>query len=68
MFARPPRSTIPTARSRLWCYTRPMELYGELRDALGHFSLMNYWGPMAGIKSSAWIADSAVIAARAMEA
>ena len=25
---------------------------------------MHYWGPMAGIQSSAWIADSAVIAAR----
>ena len=54
----------PDGSESLWCYTRPMELYGELRDALGHFPLMNYWGPMAGIKSSAWIADSAVIAAR----
>ena len=54
----------PDGSESLWCYTRPMELYGELRDALGHFTLMNYWGPMAGIKSSAWIADSVVIAAR----
>ena len=54
----------PDGSESLWCYTRPLELYGELRDALGHFPLMNYWGPMAGIKSSAWIADSAVIAAR----
>jgi hypothetical protein len=54
----------PDGSESLWCYTRPMELYGELRDALGHFPLMNYWGPMAGIKSSAWIADSAAIAAR----
>jgi predicted AlkP superfamily pyrophosphatase or phosphodiesterase len=54
----------PDGSESLWCYTRPMELYGQLRDALGHFPLMNYWGPMAGIKSSAWIADSAVIAAR----
>jgi hypothetical protein len=54
----------PDGSESLWCYTRPMELYGELRDALGHFPLMNYWGPLAGIKSSAWIADSAVIAAR----
>jgi hypothetical protein len=53
----------PDGSESLWCYTRPMELYGQLRDALGHFPLMNYWGPMAGIKSSAWIADSAVIAA-----
>lgn len=54
----------PDGSESLWCYTRPMELYGQLRDQLGHFPLMNYWGPMAGIKSSAWIADSAVIAAR----
>jgi hypothetical protein len=54
----------PDGSESLWCYTRPMELYGELRDALGHFPLMNYWGPFAGIKSSAWIADSAVIAAK----
>jgi hypothetical protein len=54
----------PDGSESLWCYTRPLELYGDLRDALGHFPLMNYWGPLAGIQSSAWIADSAVIAAR----
>jgi len=54
----------PDGSESLWCYTRPTELYGTLRDALGHFPLMNFWGPMAGIKSSAWIGESAVIAAR----
>jgi predicted AlkP superfamily pyrophosphatase or phosphodiesterase len=54
----------PDGSESLWCYTRPLEFYGELRDALGHFPLINYWGPLAGIKSSEWIADSAVIAAR----
>ncbi len=54
----------PDGSESLWCYTRPLELYGELRDALGHFPLMNYWGPMAGVKGSAWIADSAVFAAQ----
>jgi predicted AlkP superfamily pyrophosphatase or phosphodiesterase len=54
----------PDGSESLWCYTRPPELYGELRDALGHFPLHNYWGPMANVKSSAWIADSAVAAAR----
>ena len=62
--ARPPRCTTPTAPSRLWCYTRPAELYGMLRDSLGHFPLMNYWGPKADVASTAWIADSAVMAAR----
>lgn len=54
----------PDGSESLWCYTRPTELYGELRDRLGHFPLMNYWGPMTSVKATAWIADSAVIAAR----
>lgn len=53
----------PDGSESLWCYTRPAELYGELRDTLGHFPLMHFWGPLANIKSTAWIADSAVHAA-----
>ena len=53
----------PDGSESLWCYTRPIELYGTLRDKLGHFPLQHFWGPMANIKSSAWIADSAVLAA-----
>ena len=53
----------PDGSESLWCYTRPTELYGTLRDKLGHFPLQHFWGPMANIKSSAWIADSAVLAA-----
>jgi hypothetical protein len=49
----------PDGSESLWCYTKPVELYGTLRDAFGHFPLMNFWGPMANIKSTAWIADSA---------
>ena len=54
----------PDGSESLWCYTKPTELYGELRDRLGHFPLMNFWGPMAGIKSTKWICDSAAEAAR----
>lgn len=54
----------PDGSESLWCYTKPTELYGELRDALGHFPLMNFWGPMANIKSTAWIIDSAIVAAK----
>jgi predicted AlkP superfamily pyrophosphatase or phosphodiesterase len=54
----------PDGSESLWCYTRPTELYGQLRDALGHFPLQHFWGPLANIKSTAWIADSAIIAAR----
>ncbi|MEX2288430.1 MAG: nucleotide pyrophosphatase/phosphodiesterase family protein [Planctomycetaceae bacterium] len=54
----------PDGSESLWCYTKPPELYGELRDALGHFPLMNFWGPLSSIKSTAWIVDSAVVAAK----
>jgi predicted AlkP superfamily pyrophosphatase or phosphodiesterase len=54
----------PDGSESLWCYTRPIELYGELRDTLGHFPLQHFWGPMANVKSTAWILESAVHAAR----
>ncbi len=53
----------PDGSESLWCYTKPSELYGELRDAHGHFPLQHFWGPLANIKSTQWIADSAVDAA-----
>ena len=31
--------------------------------ALGHFPLQHFWGPLANIQSTTWIADSAVLAA-----
>ena len=54
----------PDGSESLWCYTRPIELYGELRDKLGHFPLQHFWGPLTNIKSTAWILDSAVHAAK----
>jgi predicted AlkP superfamily pyrophosphatase or phosphodiesterase len=54
----------PDGSESLWCYTKPTELYGELRDALGHFPLMHFWGPLANIKSTQWIVESAIVAAR----
>jgi len=54
----------PDGSESLWCYTRPTEMYGDLRDQLGHFPLQHFWGPMANIKSTAWIVDSAVVAAQ----
>lgn len=53
----------PDGSESLWCYTRPEGMYGELRDAMGHFPLQHFWGPMAGIQSSAWIIGSAIWAA-----
>jgi len=54
----------PDGSESLWCYTKPKEYYGELRDALGHFPLKHFWGPLSNIKSTAWIADSVVLAAK----
>ncbi len=41
-------------------YTHPAELRGELEAKLGSFPLFDFWGPRAGIRSSRWIARSAV--------
>jgi predicted AlkP superfamily pyrophosphatase or phosphodiesterase len=54
----------PDGSESLWCYTKPTEMYGQLRDELGHFPLMHFWGPLANIKSTDWICRSAVVAAR----
>jgi predicted AlkP superfamily pyrophosphatase or phosphodiesterase len=42
--------------SLLW--TQPRDLQSKLFSELGPFPLLNYWGPMAGIASSRWIAQS----------
>jgi len=51
------------------CWSRPADLYGRLvagRSALqpgrtrGPFDLLRYWGPLADIESSRWIADAAL--------
>jgi hypothetical protein len=54
----------PDGSESLWCYTKPTEAYGHYRDRLGHFPLQHFWGPLANIKSTAWIVDSAIINAR----
>lgn len=50
----------PDGSETMWCYTKPTELYGSLLDSLGGFPLQHFWGPLANIRSSQWIADSAV--------
>ncbi len=54
----------PDGSEDLWCYTKPQEFYGELLEQLDHFPLKHFWGPLANILSSKWIADSAVLADR----
>jgi predicted AlkP superfamily pyrophosphatase or phosphodiesterase len=46
-----------------WCFSRPEALYDELKPKLGDFPLHHFWGPLAGIQSTAWIVDSAVYTA-----
>jgi predicted AlkP superfamily pyrophosphatase or phosphodiesterase len=53
----------PDGSESLWCYTKPAPLYGEFVEELGHFPLQYFWGPMANIKSTAWIVASAIRAA-----
>ncbi len=43
-----------------WCYGKPVGFYEELCKELGEFPLKHYWGPMAGIESSRWIAGAAL--------
>jgi len=54
----------PDGTESLWCFTRPENLYEELLPQLDHFPLQHFWGPLANIFSSQWIADSAIEAAR----
>lgn len=53
----------PDGSEDLWCYTRPQEFYGQLIEQLDHFPLQHFWGPLANINSSQWIADSLLLAA-----
>lgn len=40
-------------------YTHPPSLRTELKAALGRFPFQAFWGPLAGIRSSQWIAGTA---------
>ena len=54
----------PDGTETIWCYNRPEPLYEDLVAEFGHFPLQHFWGPMANIQSTAWIVDTAVIAAQ----
>jgi Type I phosphodiesterase / nucleotide pyrophosphatase len=55
----------PDGTETMWCHTNPEPLYASLRDTLGDFPLHKFWGPIAGIESSQWIARSFLEASRA---
>lgn len=55
-----PRPMYPADGKKVFdVYTHPMGLREEIKSDLGDFPFPSFWGPMAGIKSSEWIADSA---------
>lgn len=55
----------PDGTTKLWCYSKPESLYPQLLDALGHFPLQHYWGPLANVQSTKWILEGAAwLAAR----
>lgn len=43
-----------------WCYSKPPGLYEAVTEGIGQFNLYHYWGPLASIESSRWIAKAAV--------
>jgi predicted AlkP superfamily pyrophosphatase or phosphodiesterase len=51
----------PDGKLTSLCWSAPPDLVPRLFKELGPFPLMNYWGPMAGIASSQWIAKAAGI-------
>ena len=44
-----------------WCYSKPVGYYEDLKSEIGDFKLQHYWGPVAGIGSSRWIARAAQV-------
>jgi len=54
----------PDGTETMWCHTNPEPLYAALRETLGEFPLHKFWGPVAGIESSRWIARSFVEASK----
>lgn len=55
-----PRPMYPADGRKVFdIYTQPMELREAIKNDLGEFPFPYFWGPIAGIKSSEWIARSA---------
>src|ERR1019366_1104174 len=42
-----------------WCYSKPAGFYESLQSQISAFKLPTYWGPVAGLASSQWIARAA---------
>ncbi len=56
-----PRPMYPADGRKVFdIYTHPMSMREAIKADLGDFPFPQFWGPMAGIESSRWIADSAM--------
>lgn len=47
-------------RTELWCYSKPEGLYKSIVADIDHFPLMNFWGPLANIRSTQWTINAAL--------
>jgi predicted AlkP superfamily pyrophosphatase or phosphodiesterase len=57
-----PRPSYPADGRKLFdSYSEPADLKDDLQQQLGVFPLLKFWGPGAGIESSAWIADATTL-------
>ncbi len=55
-----PRPMYPADGRKIFdIYTHPASIRTDIKQELGEFPFPSFWGPMAGIKSSQWIAESA---------
>lgn len=43
----------------MWCYSKPVGYYEELKQKFGEFNLARYWGPLASHESSEWVCSAA---------
>lgn len=55
-----PRPMYPADGRKIFdIYTQPMNLREDIKRDLGEFPFPTFWGPMAGIGATQWIAESA---------
>ncbi len=55
-----PRPMYPADGRKIFdIYTGPLAIRSEIKKDLGEFPFSSFWGPLAGIDSSQWIADAA---------
>lgn len=55
-----PRPMYPADGRKIFdIYTQPMNLRETIKKDLGEFPFPTFWGPMAGIGATQWIADAA---------